>query len=162
MCTVSSTFSMRSFTTKMWTECLTNSGYLYVSSFSLCRKNCIQYKNKKLRFKTVLDCRDELTCPSCGDLLREWTLPAVDFPCLLPSHDRFYHKVLIYIEYRAVSGVFRTLSTPPPQRVCPSPASKAGGYALAAPGGEGVGPWGSIFRKTPDTGVALYGFYLSA
>ncbi len=59
------------------------------------------------------------------------------------------HKVLSYIEYRAVSGVFRTL-TPHPlstQRVCFPPAPKAGGYTLARR---------LIFRKTPDIGLASY------
>jgi hypothetical protein len=39
------------------------------------------------------------------------------------------HKVLTYIEYSAVSGVFRTIDPHPlsPQRVCPPPAPKAGG-----------------------------------
>ncbi len=45
-----------------------------------------------------------------------------------------HHKVLTYIEYRAVSGVFRTID-PATQRVCPTPAPKGGG----SPGGEGVG-----------------------
>ncbi len=69
------------------------------------------------------------------------------------------HKVLTYIEYRAVSavsGVFQTtkLLTPPPPpplypaRVSPPPAPKAGG--THSPGGEGVG--GQYFgrRQTLD------------
>jgi hypothetical protein len=74
------------------------------------------------------------------------------------------HKVLTYIEYRAVFGVFRTIdpSIPPPQPPQPPlhPASvssrrtKGGGYTTHSPGGEGVG--GSIFRKTPDIGLASY------
>jgi hypothetical protein len=39
---------------------------------------------------------------------------------------RYNHKVLTYIEYRAVSDVFRTINPPPPlyQRECPPPAPK--------------------------------------
>ncbi len=70
-----------------------------------------------------------------------------------------YRKVPTYIEQRAVCGVFRSFDFDPPppphpistQRVCPSPAPKAGGtHSL---GGEGGG---AIFRKTPDIGLASY------
>jgi hypothetical protein len=64
-----------------------------------------------------------------------------------------------YTEHRAVSGVFRTTNYWPPvphplstQRVCPTPAPKAGRYTLAGRWGGG----GSIFRKTPDIGLASY------
>jgi len=43
-----------------------------------------------------------------------------------------FHKVLTCIEYRAVSGVFRTID---PQRVCPPPRTK--GYTLAGRWGDG-------------------------
>jgi hypothetical protein len=69
------------------------------------------------------------------------------------------HKVLTYVEYRAVSGVFQILTpTPSPPSVCVLPRTKGGGgtlgYTLAGRirGGEGVG--GSIFWKTPDIGLA--------
>jgi hypothetical protein len=47
-----------------------------------------------------------------------------------------YHKVLKYVEYRAVSGVFQNIDPPGPhplytQRECPFPAPKAGGYKFA-------------------------------
>jgi hypothetical protein len=54
------------------------------------------------------------------------------------------HKVLTYIEYRAVSVIFRTIDPPPPLH----PASVS---SLRAGGGGG-----SIFRKTPDIGFAYY------
>ncbi len=50
------------------------------------------------------------------------------------------HKVLTYIEYRAVSGVFRTIDPPtpsPPSECVLPPAPKAGD--THSPGGEGVG-----------------------
>ncbi len=39
------------------------------------------------------------------------------------------HQVLMYVEYRAVSGVFQNIDPHPlsTQRVCPSPAQKGGG-----------------------------------
>jgi hypothetical protein len=59
------------------------------------------------------------------------------------------HKVLIYIEYRAVSGVFRTINPPPPFHPASvsSPRTKGGTHSL---GGEGVG--GQYFgrRQTLD------------
>jgi len=62
-----------------------------------------------------------------------------------------HHRVLTYIEYRAVSGVFRTIDPPPllhPASVS-SPRTKGGG--THSPGGEGGGR--SIFSKTPDIGL---------
>ncbi len=60
------------------------------------------------------------------------------------------HKVLTYVEYRAVSGVFQNIYST--QQVCPHPAPKAGGKH--SPGVEGGG--GSIFWKTHDIGLASY------
>jgi hypothetical protein len=68
------------------------------------------------------------------------------------------YPVLMYVEYRAVSGVFPILKHLPPiplstQRVCPTPAPNAGGTRHAR---QGVRGWGSIFWKTPDIGLASY------
>jgi hypothetical protein len=53
------------------------------------------------------------------------------------------HKVLTYVEYRAVSGE------------CVLPRTKGGGiHSAHSPGGEGDG--GSIFWKTPAIGLASY------
>jgi hypothetical protein len=43
---------------------------------------------------------------------------------------QWHHKVLTYIEYRAVSGVFRTIDPPPPlhPESVSSPRTKGGGY----------------------------------
>jgi hypothetical protein len=62
------------------------------------------------------------------------------------------HKVLTYIEYRAVSGVFRTIDPPYPLHPASvsSPRTRGGGYTLAGRRGGG-----SIFRKTPDTDIGL-------
>jgi hypothetical protein len=58
------------------------------------------------------------------------------------------HKVLTYIEYRAVSGVFRTIdpTTPLHPASVSSPRTKdgGGGGGTHSPGGEGVGGQYSI------------------
>jgi hypothetical protein len=64
------------------------------------------------------------------------------------------HKELTYIEYRAVSGVCRTIDPPPPLPLASvsSPRTKGGVlYTRRA-----VRGWGSIFRKTPHVGLASY------
>ncbi len=68
--------------------------------------------------------------------------------------DRVQHKVLTYVEYRAVPGVFQNVDPPPPLHPAsgPPPAPKAGGTHL--PGSEGGGR--SIFWKTPAIGLASY------
>ncbi len=69
------------------------------------------------------------------------------------------HKVLTYIEYRALSGVFRTNDPPPhplsTQRLCPPPTPKAGGDTHRAVRGWGGGNI-SVFWKTADIGLASY------
>jgi hypothetical protein len=67
------------------------------------------------------------------------------------------HKVLTYVEYRAVSDVFQNIYylpyTPSPPSECvpsPPPAPRAGG--THSQGGEGDG--GSIFWETPAIGLA--------
>ncbi len=67
------------------------------------------------------------------------------------------HKVLSYIEYRAVSGVFQNIDLPPPsppsERVLPTHQRRGGG-------GGGVHTRRAvrrlIFWKTPDIGLASY------
>ncbi len=73
-----------------------------------------------------------------------------------PRPQSFHHKVLTYIEYRAVSSVFRTIDPHPlsTQRVCPPPAPKAGGGVHTRQAVRGWG--GSTFRKTPDVGLASF------
>ncbi len=65
------------------------------------------------------------------------------------------HKVFTYIEYRAVSGVYRTIDPPTPLHpaIVSSPRTKGGGLQTR----RTVRGWGSIFRKTPDIGLASYG-----
>ncbi len=65
-----------------------------------------------------------------------------------------YHKVLTYVEYRAVSGVFQNIDppSPSPPGECVLPHNKGGD--THSPGGEGGE--GSIFWKTPDIGLASY------
>ncbi len=63
------------------------------------------------------------------------------------------HKVLTYVEYRAVSGFFQNIDPLPPPfnpASLSSPRTKGGGYTLAGRCG------GSIFWKTPDIGLASY------
>ncbi len=76
------------------------------------------------------------------------------------------HKVLTYIEYRAVSGVFRTIDPPPPLHPASvsSPRTKGGGYTLAGRwggGGEGVNisedarHWIGLLQYNPSTGKGI-------
>ncbi len=64
------------------------------------------------------------------------------------------HKVLTYVEHRAVPGVFQNIDPPPPSPPCECvlPRTKGGGYTLAGLWGNG----GSIFRKMPAIGLASY------
>jgi hypothetical protein len=64
------------------------------------------------------------------------------------------HKVLTYVEYRAVSGVFQNIDPPPPLHPASvsSPRTKGGGVHTR----RAVRGWGSIFWKTPDIGLASY------
>ncbi len=71
------------------------------------------------------------------------------------------YKVLTYVEYRAVSGVFQNIEPPllHPQRVCPPPATKAGG--TLSPGGGGVNiledarHWTGLLQFNPSTAVRM-------
>jgi hypothetical protein len=75
----------------------------------------------------------------------------------------YSNKVLTYIEYRAVSGVFRTTLLTPlsSQRVCPPPAPKAGGSH--SQGGEGGGVnisedarhWIGLLQYNPSTLIPI-------
>ncbi len=71
-----------------------------------------------------------------------------------------YHKVLSYIEYRAVSGVFQTMDPPLPLHPASvsSPGTKGGGYTLAGRwGGGGVNisedarHWIGLLQYNPST-----------
>jgi hypothetical protein len=79
---------------------------------------------------------------------------AAQFRWLLGSK----HKVLTFMEYRAVSGVFQTIDPHPltARRVCTA-RLWCGGRTNSL-GGGGGGGW-LIVRKTPDT--ALYSIYVS-
>ncbi len=72
----------------------------------------------------------------------------------------YRHKVFTYIEYRAVSSVFRTINPPPPLPLASvsSPAPKAG--VTHSPGGEGAGGvnisedarhWIGLLQYNPST-----------
>jgi hypothetical protein len=67
-----------------------------------------------------------------------------------------YHKVLTYVEYRAVSGVFQNINPPtpsPPSYSVSSPRTKGRGYTLAGRWGGGGQYFG---RRQPDIGLASY------
>ncbi len=72
-----------------------------------------------------------------------------------------YNKLLTYIEYRAVSGVFLTIDPPPPldPSKWSSPRTEGGGYTLAGRwGGGGVNisedarHWIDLLQYNPSTG----------
>ncbi len=69
------------------------------------------------------------------------------------------HKVLTYVEYRAVSDVFQNIDPPPPSSpsecVLPPPHQRRGLHTRRAVRGMGaIG--GSVFLKTPAIGLASY------
>ncbi len=65
------------------------------------------------------------------------------------------HKVLTFVEYRAVSASSKILTPhPPPRSECVLPPHQRRGLHAHSPGGEGG--WGTIFRKTHDIGLASY------
>ncbi len=72
---------------------------------------------------------------------------------------RFSYKVLTYVDYRAVSGVFRLLTptpSPPSECVFPPHQRRRGSHS---PGDEGVG--GQQYfgrRQTLDLPLTVYGF----
>ncbi len=77
---------------------------------------------------------------------------------------QFYHKVLTYIEYRTVSGVFRTIDPPPPLHPASvsSPRTKGGGVHIRrAVRGWGVNisedarHWISLLQYNPSTNFTL-------
>jgi hypothetical protein len=94
--------------------------------------------------------------------------------------NRVAHKVLTYVEYRAVSGVFQNIDPPTPLSHSPVPEFIDPVFAKTSPkrafsmaenerfgvvfaktgsinSGTGVeGGGGSIFWKTPDIGLASY------
>ncbi len=70
------------------------------------------------------------------------------------------HKVLTYVDYKTVSGVFQNIYPHPlsTQRVCPLPAPMAG--ATHSPGSEGVG--GQYFGRCQHwIGLSQYNRYVS-
>ncbi len=74
--------------------------------------------------------------------------------------EALHHKVLTYVEYRAVPRVFQTIEPPPP-----SPPNEC---VLTPHQGRGVhtrravkGVGGSIFWKTSDIGLVSYSMDLS-
>jgi hypothetical protein len=66
------------------------------------------------------------------------------------------HKVITYVEYRAVSGIFHNIDPPPPptplrECVLPLHQSRIGVHTRREVRGWGVNIW-----KTPDIGLAYY------
>ncbi len=61
--------------------------------------------------------------------------PSVRGSTLDKKCDTLPHKVLTYVEYRAVSGVFQNIDPPPPLHPAsmssPAPKAGGGGYTLA-------------------------------
>ncbi len=100
-------------------------------------------------------------CPQPGQICTLLLAPALHLLKSMFSVGIFFnygyrHKVLTYIEYRAVSGVFRTID---------SPRTKGGGggwYILAGRwGGGGVNfdarHWIGLLQYNPSTGTDVHG-----
>jgi hypothetical protein len=71
---------------------------------------------------------------------------------------RAFHAQITYIEYRAVSDVFRTIDPSPPLHPASmsSPFTKGGGGLHIRRAVRGWGGGVSIILKTPDIGLASY------
>jgi hypothetical protein len=87
----------------------------------------------------------------------QYPFKACNFVPLSSNCDELFHnhhKVLTYVEYRAVSDVFQNID--PPTLLHPasasSPHTKGGGVITR----REVRGGGSIFWKTPDIGLASY------
>jgi hypothetical protein len=98
-------------------------------------------------------------------LLQLWTAIYPPLPIIGPSLI-CKHKVFTYIEYRTVSGVFRTIDPPPPPlplASVSSPRTKGGGGGTHSPGVEGVGfnssedarHWIGLLQYNPSTYARL-------
>jgi hypothetical protein len=98
-------------------------------------------------------------CPACQPVTPHLFVPLRK----LDSLEDGRHKVHTYIEYRAVSGVFRTIDPPHPlstQRLCPPPAPK--GYTRRAVLGWGVNiledarHWSGLLQYNPSMMAEVY------
>jgi hypothetical protein len=61
-----------------------------------------------------------------------------------------HHKVLTYMDYRVVSGVFRTIDPPPLLHPMSVSSPRTIGGVVHSPGGEGVGAQYFERRQTLD------------
>ncbi len=78
----------------------------------------------------------------------------MQIPPPLPPPPGLAHKVLTYVEYRAVPGVFQNIGPPPtspPSECVLPPHQRRGVHTRRAERGGG-----SIFWKTPAIGLASY------
>ncbi len=82
------------------------------------------------------------TCSSYSMAMRWWTAPQRRAPSSPSTRVSTSHKVLTYLEYRAVPGVFKNIDPSPPLHpasVCVLPPHQRRGYTLAGRwGGWGV------------------------
>jgi hypothetical protein len=97
---------------------------------------------------------NDLTIPFSRQKGRTTGAKIIVFSEVSGSVEHCQHNLLTYIEYRAVSGVFRTIDPTPPLHPASvsSPRTKGGGVHTR----RAVRGWGSIFQKTSDIGLASY------
>ncbi len=107
-------------------------------------------------------------CHSCSNMtVQGWVICILYMYFVNNIDEGCRHKVLAYIEYRAVSGVFRTIYPPPPLPLCSEcvlPAHQTRGVGTHSP--EGWGGGGQYFGRRqaldwpltvcPSTAVALW------
>ncbi len=108
---------------------------------------------------------------NCCSENRSWLVKSVLQLMAKSVSDKWTHKVLTYVEYRAVSGVFQNIDPPPPLPLASvsSPCTKGGGVHTHRPvRGWGVNiledarHWIGLLQFNPSTNGHIYNrFFLT-
>ena len=102
---------------------------------------------------------NDLTIPFSRQKGRTTGAKIIVFSEVSGSVEHCQHNLITYIEYRAVSGVFRTIDPTPPLHPASVSSQRTKGGGTHVPGGEGVG--GQYFgrRQTLDWPLTVKSLY---